>query len=161
VSSTIANYGDTGMSLEQLGKLPAHEADSLLMRKLYEVKQQINALTAAANQLDSMLYERVRSRGPKADRTSDGVYEYRVHETVGKWSFNLETLAELQQHITPDEFDNAVVFVPEQVIAATRKPNKTKLNELAKRGGDIERIVDAGCSPESTSIKTEVTRKKK
>src|SRR4051794_16876013 len=68
------NYGDTGLSLVQIDKLPAHEGDARLMRKLYEVQEQRKALGYIETQLDALLRERVTAR--KGDRTSDGAYEY-------------------------------------------------------------------------------------
>jgi hypothetical protein len=154
--NTLEDYGGSGMSLEALNKLPNGAADSLLMRKLDEVKSRLSVLGYQKTALESLMRERLLARHGKRAEDSDYVLKL---EPSTDWSFNLERLADLQRYVEADDFDRACVPVPAQ--PATIRPNKARLNDLAKRGGEIAEIVDTACTPIDTTYTVKLERKRK
>jgi hypothetical protein len=151
---TLDDYAGTGLSLDALEKLPEHDADAILMRKLWETGIQLRMFKMLHDQAESLLRERILKRNGKRAENTEFVVNLKG---TTNWTFELETLLELQNHVEPDDFDKAVVYVPP--VPETRNPNKSRLNELAKRGGKVAEIIEKGCIPDGTSYKLEIVKK--
>lgn len=156
-STTVdsSNYAGTGHSLSELESMPQSEADDALAASLYAVRRHLKLLGIIEQQAEGLLRQRILER-EGANRAETPQWRTKLAPSTA-WGYIDETIADLQKHIAADEFDHAVPLIP--AVAAYRKPNKARLNELAKRGGEVKRIIDAGCIPQSTTYKVEVEKK--
>lgn len=154
--TTLDDYGGTGLSLEAMMKMGNGALDSVLMRKLDELRTRLAVLNSQKAQVESLMRERLLARNGK--RAEDTDYVLKLDPSTS-WTFNLERLGDLQRYVDPDDFDRACVPVPAQ--PATIRPNKARLNDLAKRGGEIAEIIAEGCIEGDTTYAVKLERKRK
>lgn len=151
-----SSYAGTGHSLSELEAMHALTADDLLMEALYDARKRIAALRAIEQDAEAMLRQRILER--KGKSAASASFEAKLDPTPS-YSWNIETILELQNHVTPDDFDDAVPLIP--AVEARRNPHKGKLNVLANRGGEVKRIIDAALIPGPTTYKVKVEQRKK
>lgn len=95
----------------------------------------------AKDQIDQELARRFREARPDFDESMAGGADLAGDEIVvtmtwdRDYAYDEAELLELRKHLTQDEFDKVVAFVP--------KVNRVHLNRLEKRGGVVGEIIKA------------------
>jgi hypothetical protein len=119
-----------------------------MIETLVDLRARIDQLRGYEQALEGELRARVEERG---GTEAAGEHHRVVLVAQHSWRYDLEALSELQALIPPDQYDKAVKHIPE-----TWQPNKTVLNSLARRGGRVKQVIDAGCIPVPSAPKLEV-----
>ena len=135
------NYGGTGYSLQDLEKLQPRNRGRILVDALHHLETTLAIFRQQYDEAKLLLWQHADEQGASV---IDGT-EYEVvlgtSEGTTEWEYDLETLGKLGAFLEPEIVERALVPVP-----ATVKVAKGELNKLAKRGGKIKEIIDAGCT---------------
>lgn len=134
------NWGGTGLSFPELQALGPLERARRLVDALQLLESSIAILTEQAREARGELWAYVDEQGASV---IDGTTVEAIVLVSGSsytWEYDVEVLSELGAFVAPDVLEQALIPVP-----ATVKVNKNELNKLAKRGGQIRQIIEAGC----------------
>jgi len=129
-------YGGTGLTLGELDALPKRDRHAILAATIVTLREQKQVLADQLLEAEGLL--RGEMLNEQATIADAGEWTVKL-TTRTKWEYDLEVLTELQAFVTPEQYDEAVREVREV------KVNKTKLNMLAKRGGQIAAIISRAC----------------
>ena len=140
-------WAHTGLARGELMGMKSFMSDPILVESLDAVQTAMKDLRDAERSLVQEITARLHERG--GTQMVCGKVRA-VLDSSTEWVFDIERLADLQSYIEEDLWERAAPLTP-----AVRKPNKTVLNSIAKRGGVFKEIVDAGCSevPKTPKIK--------
>jgi hypothetical protein len=142
-------YGGTGLSLEDLDALPRHERESIVAGTISMLRGQLAELRTQLLESEGMLRQAMLERG--ATVADAGAWTVKL-TTRRSYAYDEEMISALQAFVDPDVYDDAVRRI------VTTKINKTKLNALAKRGGEIAAIIEAATTDVVDGYTLEVSR---
>lgn len=127
-------YGGTGLALEDLEALPRRDREAILAGSILQVREQIAELRQQLAESESLLRDAMLGRG--ASVADAGRWTVKL-TTKRSYVYDEEALSRLQAFLEPEQYEEAV-----RTIVST-KVNKTVLNQLCKRGGEVAQIIAA------------------
>jgi hypothetical protein len=146
---TARTYGGTGLPLEDLDNLPRRDREAIVAGTIVLLREQLAELRTQLLESEGLLRQAMLERG--ATVADAGAWTVKL-TTRRTYVYDEETLAGLQAYVEPEVYDDAVRRI------VTTKVNKTKLNTLAKRGGEIAAIIDAATTDMIDGYTLEVSR---
>lgn len=143
------SFGGTGLSLGELDEMPRRDREAILAGTILTLREQLTDLRHQLAESEGMLRDAMLSRN--ATIADAGAWTVKLSPRRA-YTYDLEALSQLQAFLEPEQYERAVVEVH------TVKPNKTQLNQLAKRGGEIAAIITAAVTESVAGYDLEVTR---
>lgn len=137
----VDNYAGTGHTFDELQALKPLTRGRVLVDAYVHLAAVVATFNEQFAEARQMVYAYAEEERASVIDGTD--HELHIGSTAGSydWEYNLEKLTQLGAYLPPDVVDQALEPVP-----ATIKVKKGELNKLAKRGGKIAEIIDAGCT---------------
>lgn len=145
-------YAGTGLSLAELHQMPRETRQATLAGSIDVLRELLKEKRLQLLEAEGMLRDELLERGATVAVAGD--WQVKLQEKRG-YDYDLEGLTRLQSFLAPEDYERAVVEV------RTVKVNKTQLNALAKRGGDIARIIGEATTPVHEGYTLEVEKRKR